>query len=90
MQVLYEDRGPVQPTDVEAPYVADEFEGRSMAVDVGRWQFSEYTQLQLDYFQFNHSGYLNRLVTFDRYNYAPGSSLRVRNHLLGVGLAQTV
>jgi hypothetical protein len=56
----------------------------------GRWQFSEYTQLQLDYFQFNHSGYLNRLVTFDRYNYAPGSSLRVRNHLLGVGLAQTV
>jgi len=56
----------------------------------GRWQFSEYTQLQLDYFQFNHSGYLNRLVTFDGYNYAPGSSLRVRNHLLGVGLAQTV
>jgi len=56
----------------------------------GRWQFSEYTQLQLDYFQFNHSGYLNRAVSFDNLNYAAGSSVRVRNHLVGFGLAQTV
>ncbi|PKL49047.1 MAG: hypothetical protein CVV42_07735 [Candidatus Riflebacteria bacterium HGW-Riflebacteria-2] len=125
MEVLYTDREPPQATVVEAPYVADEFEGRSMAVDVnlwhsdvagdvdsmgmsldlgddtdigsqnrvgisGRWQFSELTQLQLDYFQFNHSGYLNRAVTFDSLNYAAGSSVRVRNNLFGLGLAQTV
>lgn len=124
-QVLYDERKVSLPTIVEAPYVADEFEGRSMAVDVslwhsdvagdvdsmgmsldlgddtdigtqnraglsGRWQFSEFTQFQLDYFKFDHSGHLNRAVTFDKLNYAAGSSVRVRNHLFGVGLAQTV
>lgn len=125
MEVLYTEREPPQPTVVEAPFVSDEYEGRSTAVDVslwhsdvagdidsmgmsldlgedadigsqnragisGRWQFSEFTQLQLDYFQFNHSGHLNHAVTFDSLNYAAGSSVRVRNDLMGVGLAQTV
>ncbi len=56
----------------------------------GAWQFSENTRLRLDHFKFDHSGYLNRAVTFDNRNYAAGTAIRVRNSLFGVGLAQTL
>ncbi|PKL46193.1 MAG: hypothetical protein CVV42_17380 [Candidatus Riflebacteria bacterium HGW-Riflebacteria-2] len=53
----------------------------------GSWQFADNTQLQLDYFKFDHSGHTNRNVTFDNRNYAAGSTIRLRNNIFGLGLS---
>lgn len=54
----------------------------------GNWKFSGKDQLRLEYSQFDHSGILNRAVTFDKLLYGPGAAVQLKTNFFDVGLSR--
>lgn len=52
------------------------------------WKLSKKDQLRLDYTQFNHTGRLNRAVTFDNLPYAAGSSVKLETSFFDIGFSR--